>query len=181
MLYINTITLILQGVFSVHSSVYNGGSMRFRYEVGIITFIQFILLSLLGIANGLNSIVSTCASDSHDCVSNLIVSLIFFIITAAWFAFIWILGYQVQERRSSGWAAMLIGAEAVVSLIALFNAMHHTDWLSLSTSIIDLVLALWVILLVLMLVWSGGSPIKRSAPRTAAGRPRRRRRPTSNQ
>src|SRR5689334_24419757 len=101
--------------------------MRFRYETGVITLVQFILLSLLGIANGLNSIVSTCRATGHDCISNMIVSLIFFIITTAWFAFIWILGYAAQERRSRRLAQMLIAAEVAIALIALFNARHHTD------------------------------------------------------
>jgi hypothetical protein len=149
-------------------------SMRFRYELGIITLIQFILLSLLGIANGLNSIVTTCHNTGRDCISNLIVSLIFFIITVAWFAFIWILGYTVQERRSKRLAQVLIAAEALIALIALFNAKHHTDWLSLITSIIDLTLAVWVIWLAFRLIRSGGG-------RTVTRQPgRRRRRPTTN-
>lgn len=152
------------------------GSMRFRYEVGIITFVQFVLLSLLGIANGLNSIVSTCHADGHDCISNLIVSLIFFIITAAWFAFIWILGYTAQERRSKRLCQLLIAAEAMVALIAYFNARHHTDWLSLSTSLIDLLLALWVITLAFRLMRAGGGRVV--ARQRGAGRARRRRSPT---
>lgn len=133
--------------------------MRFKYETGVITLVQFIVLSLLGIANGLNSIVSTCRSTSSDCISNLIVSLIFFILTAAWFAFIWILGAAAQERRSRRLAQALIAAEALIALVALFNAKHHTDWLSLGTSLIDLFLAIWVITLAFRLMRSGGSRI----------------------
>ena len=146
--------------------------MRFRYETGIITLVQFILLSLLGIANGLNSIVTTCHNTGRDCISNLIVSLIFFIITTAWFAFIWILGYTAQERRSKRLAQVLIAAEAMIALIAYFNARHHTDWLSLGTSIIDLILAVWVITLAVRLMRSGGGRVV--APQH---RGRRRRRP----
>lgn len=149
-------------------------NMRFRYELGIVTLIQFILLSLLGIANGLNSIVTTCHNTGRDCISNLIVSLIFFIITVAWFAFIWILGYTAQERRSKRLAQLLIAAEALIALVALFNAKHHTDWLSLMTSVIDLVLAVWVIWLAFRLIRAGGG-------RTVARQPgRRRRRPTTS-
>lgn len=149
--------------------------MRFRYETGAITLVQFIVLSLLGIANGLNSIVTTCHADGHDCISNLIVSLIFFIITATWFAFIWILGYTAQERRSKRLAQALIAAEAMIALIAYFNARHHTDWLSLLTSLIDLILAIWVITLAFRLMRAkGGRVVARQHGR------RRRRSPTTD-
>lgn len=149
--------------------------MKFKYETGIITLVQFILLSLLGIANGLNSIVTTCHASGRDCISNTIVSLIFFIITTAWFAFIWILGYTAQERRSRRLAQALIAAEAMIALIAFFNARHHTDWLSLSTSLIDLILAVWVITLAIRLMRSGGGRV------VAKQHGRRRRRPTAGQ
>jgi hypothetical protein len=153
--------------------------MRFKYETGIITLVQFILLSLLGIANGLNSIVTTCHNTGRDCISNTIVSLIFFIITTAWFAFIWILGYTAQERRSRRLAQVLIAAEAMIALIAYFNARHHTDWLSLSTSLIDLILAVWVITLAIRLMRAGGGRVV-TKQRGVAGRSRRRRPPTTD-
>ncbi len=155
--------------------------MKVRYGTGFATLVQFILLSLLGIANGLNSIVTTCHNTGRDCISNLIVSLIFFIITAAWFAFIWILGYTAQERRSKRLAQLLVAAELLIAMVAYFNARHHTDALSLVTSLIDLALAFWIIILAILLIRSigrGGS--QRPAPASSgAGRPRRRRRPTT--
>ncbi|HVI60769.1 MAG TPA: hypothetical protein VM535_01290, partial [Candidatus Saccharimonadales bacterium] len=109
-----------------------------------------------------------------DCISNLIVSLIFFILTTAWFGFIWILGYSAQERRSRRLAQVLIAAESLIALIAFFNARHHTDWLSLSTSVIDLVLAVWVIALAFRLMRAGGGRVV-ARQRGASGRARRRR------
>lgn len=147
--------------------------MKFRYETAVVTLIQFITLSLLGIANGLNSIVTTCHADGNDCISNMIVSLIFFIVTVGWFAFIWILGYTAQERRSRRLAQALIAAEALIALVAFFNARHHTDLLSLATSIVDLILAVWIISLAFRLMRSGGGRI------VSKQRPRKRRRPTA--
>jgi hypothetical protein len=147
--------------------------MKFKYETGVITLVQFILLSLLGIANGLNSIVTTCHASGNDCISNMIVSLIYFILTTAWFAFIWILGYTVQDRRSRRLAQVLIAAEALIGLIALFNARHHTDVLGLATSVIDLVLAVWVITLAFRLMRAGGGRV------VTKQRGRQRRRPTA--
>ena len=156
---------------------YNTLGMRFKYETGILTFVQFVSLSLLGIANGLNSIITTCVhqSTSGDCVSNMLVSIIFFIITTLWFAFIWMLGYMAQERRSPILAQVLILMEIFIALIALFNAKHHSDLLSLFTSLVDLTLAVWIILLAWRLMSAkGGRVVSRQ-------RPRKRRRPTVDQ
>ncbi|HVA10961.1 MAG TPA: hypothetical protein VNG32_02220 [Candidatus Dormibacteraeota bacterium] len=133
--------------------------MRLTYQTGIATFIQFITLSLLGIANGANSVVTTCRHDSTNCVSNLIVSLIFFLLTAAWFGVVWVLGYTAQERRSRRLAQLLIAAEGFIALIALFNAKHHTDLLSLATSLLDLCLAVWIIILAFRLMRAGGARV----------------------
>ncbi len=162
---------------NAHVYVYNKYSMRLKYETGILTFIQFVTLSLLGIVNGLNSIITTCVhqSTSNDCVSNMLVSIIFFILTTIWFALIWVLGYQAQERRSRRLAQLLIAMEAFIALIAFFNAKHHSDLLSLFTSLLDLVLAVWIIVLAVRLMRAkGGRVVSRQRPR------QRRRRPTQD-
>ena len=133
--------------------------MIFKYQVGVITLAQFVSLSLLGIANGLNSIISTCKANEGDCASNTLVSLIFFLLTAGWFAFIWVLGYTAQERRSKRLAQVLICAETLIALVALFNAKHHTDLLGLGTSLIDLFLATWVIILAFRLMRADGGRV----------------------
>lgn len=144
--------------------------MKLKYQTAIATLIQFITLSFLGIANGVNSVVTTCRHDGGDCISNLIVSIIFFILTAAWFGGLWILGAIAQERRSRRLAFLLMGAEGLVALIAYFNAKHYTDALGLATSLADLVLALWIITLAYRLMRAEGRRI------TSSGRKRQRRR-----
>ena len=133
--------------------------MKLTYETAIATFVQFVALSLLNIANGTNSVITTCRSDGSNCVSNLIVSLIFFLLVTGWFAAVWLLGYMAQERRSRRLAQLLIIVEACVALVALFNAKHHTDALSLATSLIDLALAIWVITLAYRLMRAGGGRV----------------------
>ncbi len=132
--------------------------MKFTYETGIATLVQFVALSFLGIANGLNSVVTTCHS-GKDCVSNLLVSIIFFILTAVWFGCVWLLGYFAQHKRSKRLAQLLICAEALIGLVAAFNAKHHTDVLGLTTSLADLVLAIWVISLAFRLMRADGKRI----------------------
>lgn len=145
--------------------------MKLRYQTGIATMIQFITLSFLGLANGANSVVTTCRHDSTDCVSNLIVSIIFFMLTALWFGAVWVLGAMAQETRNKRLALLLIAAEGFIALIASFNAKHHTDLLGLATSMVDLALAAWVMLLAWRLMRSEGKRI------TAGGGRRRRRKP----
>lgn len=147
--------------------------MKLTYQTGIAAFIQFVILSFLGIANGANSVVTTCRHDSTNCVSNLIVSLIFFMLTVAWFAAVWLLAYMAQENRSRRLAQLLICAEGLIGLIALFNARHHTDILSLLTSLIDLGLAIWVAWLAFRLMRAGGGRVvarqrRRRSPKKSA-------------
>ncbi|HVX48044.1 MAG TPA: hypothetical protein VHA05_01675 [Candidatus Saccharimonadales bacterium] len=149
--------------------------MLFKYEVGIIAFAQFIILSLLSLANGLNSIISTCVSSRGQCVENMIPSIILFILTAAWFAVVWVLAYTVQERRGRKLTTVLLGAEFIIAMVALFSIMHHNDWLSLVTSAIDLLLALWVMLLAARIWLAGDSRVV--SRRRIRSRARARRKP----
>jgi len=118
-------------------------SIKLKYETAVATLIQFVVLTLLNIATGITSVVSTWHSDRPNFVSNLLSSLVFFLLIALWFGFIWILGYAAQDRRSKHLARLLIAAEALIALVALFNIKHHNSGLGLVTSLIDLALALW--------------------------------------
>ena len=65
-----------------------------------------------------------------------------------------------------------MGAEGLVAKIALFNARNHVDLLGLTTSVIDLTLAIWVIILAFRLLRAKGGRLVVKQPR--------RRRPTSS-
>lgn len=142
--------------------------MKLPQDTAVATFIQFIVLSLLNIANGANSIIVTCHKSSSDCSNNIISSLVFFILLVIWFALVWQLGYWAQETRSRKLAFLLICAEGMIALIAYFNAKHHNNFLELATSMIDLVLALWIIYLAVRL-WRAGD--KRLVARQRRRRP----------
>ena len=133
--------------------------MKLTYQTSIATFIQFIALFFLNIGTGAVSVVSKCTDQSGDCISNLLVSLIFFMLITFWFGFIWILGYTAQERRSKKLAQLLIACEILIALVALFNAVHRTDPLSLATSLIDFGLSIWVIVLAYRLMNAHGGRI----------------------
>lgn len=149
--------------------------MKLTYETGTATLIQFIVLSLLNIATGTHSVIATCANDHSNCVSNLIVSIVFYILIVGWFATVSALGFAAQLRRSKRLAQLLICAEGLIALVALFNIKlnlaHGHDALTLITSITDLVLALWISLLAFRLMRAKGGRV------VARSRVRQRRRP----
>jgi len=152
-------------LYHVARGTCHNSGMKLKYETAVATFIQFVTLSFLNMATGLNSVVTTCHKEGQDCISNLIVSIIFWMLVTLWFGFVWLLGYIAQDRRSKRLAQLLIAAEGFIALIAYFNAKHHTDFLSLATSIIDLLLAVWVITLAFRLMRSGGKRITKQRQR----------------
>ena len=141
--------------------------MKLTYQTAIGTLIQFVSLSFLTFLNEANSVVTTCHSNGSDCSSNLISSLLFFVVAASWFGAVWLLGAAAQESRSRRLAQLLILTELLIAVIALFNAKHHTDILSLFTSLVDILLAIWIISLAFRLMRAGGSRIvNRQRPRS---------------
>lgn len=146
--------------------------MKLTYETGIATFAQFIVVSLLNILTGTSSIVTTCHSKGQNCLTNSLSSVGYFMLIVIWFGMIWILGYFAQKRRSSRLSFLLIGAEVLITVIALFNANHnHKDLLGLITSLIDAGFGLWVALLAVRLLRARGGRI------VASERSRKRNRP----
>lgn len=148
--------------------------MFLHFKTGMVTFIQFISLSLFGIANCIESIVTTCNKHGDSCLSNSISSVVFFMLTVLWFGCVWITGYLAQEWRSRWLALCLIAVELAISVVALFQAKHHQTTLNLTTSLVDLTLAFWVIVVAIKQVLSKGGRV------VASERSRRRRNhPTS--
>jgi hypothetical protein len=149
--------------------------MKLTYETATATLIQFMVLGLLNIANSIYSIVTTCHHPGGDCVGNMFSSLIFYIFITGWFGVLCVLGYLAQDRRSRRLALLLIMAEAAVTLVALFNIKlnlkYHSGMLSLVTSFVDMVLAVWIINLAFRLMQAGAGRVG------ARQRARRRRRP----
>ena len=143
-----------------------------KYQVSTIALIQFIAMSLFGIANAINSIVVACKANDGSCGSSTFTSLVYFLLIVGWFAVLWVLAFTAQQTRSRKLAFLLMGAEGLVAMIALFNANNHVDLLGLVTSVVDLVLAIWIILLAMRLLHAGNT-------RLVVKQPRRRRRKNS--
>ena len=145
--------------------------MKLTFETGIATQVQFIIISLLNIATQITSAVTVCHAKKDSCLTSTFSSTGYFMAIVLWFGIIWMIGYMAQQRRSRKLSICLIGAEFLVFIVAISNARHHTDILGLVTSIIDVLLAVWVISLAVRLMVAGKRRI------VASERTRRRHRP----
>jgi len=132
---------------------------KLKYETSIVTFIQFITMSLLYFLINIGSIITNCSGHSYNCVSNSISSITFSIITILAFSMVWLLGYFVQNRRNRRLAVLLIVIESGIFIVELLDAHNFPNILSLFTSLLDALLALWVITLAVRLYLAKGGRI----------------------
>lgn len=144
------------------------------YETSVATLIQFIISSFFVLFSQIGSSATSCVKDGNDCVTNIITSIIFFILTAIFFGCVWLIGLAAQERRSKRLAQLLICAEGLICLAALFSLklnVHSHNIIGVIASFGSLVLSVWVISLAFRLMRAGGSRVVN----------RRRRRPSASE
>lgn len=133
--------------------------MLLKYETGIATFIQFVVLSLLNIINVVGSTVSQCGTGHSDCVWGAFANMVFIILIVLWFGFLWVLGFAAQDRRSKRLAQALILAECMVAIVALFNFKHGHETFARLTSLFNLIMAVYVILLAFRIARAKGGRV----------------------
>ena len=133
--------------------------MKLTKKVGVATFIQFGVISLLSIPASLNSIVTTCSADKSDCLSNALTSVILYVLIVGWFGAVAATGYALQEKRKTWIGVVLIFAEFFIGFFAYINARGHTDPLSLVTSIVDIILAVWIAFLAFRVIRKRGGRV----------------------
>jgi hypothetical protein len=151
--------------------------VKLRYETGTATLIHFIVMMLFGFVNGFATIFNECKdTDAISCVQSSGITLIFVLLLAGWFGFLAMLGFAAQEQRSHKLARVLMCAEAMVLVVALFNIKHFNSGsntiLELLNSLADAAFAVWIIMLAFRLSRAKGGRI--TARHTAVKRPRRR-------
>lgn len=148
--------------------------MKLTYETGTATLIQFITLGMLNILTGLDSIIQTCRHDGTNCLENVFTSFVFYILIVGWFGIVCVIGYAAEQKRSRRLAQLLILAEIMIAFVAFFNIRlnlkYHNGFLTLITSLADLVLAIWIITLAYRLMKAGSGRVV-----TTKHRPRQRR------
>jgi len=148
--------------------------MKLRYETGIAAMAQFLVVVLLNFVGAIVSAIGSChdATSTYSCVSDVGIDLLYVILLAGWLGFIWVLAYAAQDRRDHRLATILMGAEAIILMVSLFNAKHYPNILGLITSLVDAAFAIWVIWLAFRLTRAKGG-------RITATIKTRRRRPTT--
>lgn len=148
-------------------------ALKLRYETGIATLIQFVVIMMLGFVGAIASVIDDCHNNGFSaCAPDTVVTFAYILLLAGWFGFLAMLGYAAQDQRSHKIARVLILAELLVVMIAVFNARHHPDILALLTSLADAALAIWVIILAFRLSRARGGRIV--AKQQTSTRPRRR-------
>ncbi len=147
--------------------------MKLRYETGVATLVQFIVMGMLNLLYAIFSSVHSCVK-GLECGSDTLLAIIYFVLISLWFGFVAILGYAAQDKRSKRLSQILIITEGLIALIALFNFKHYADYFGLVISIVDVAFAIWVIVLAFRLMRSGGGRI------TTSPRARARKRPTKS-
>lgn len=144
--------------------------MKLTYETGSATLVQFIVLGMMNILTGLDSIAQTCRHDSTNCLENVFTSFVFYVLIITWFGIVCVIGYAAEQKRSRRLAQLLILAEILIAFVAFFNIKlnlkYHNGWLSLMTSVADLILAIWIITLAYRLMKAGsGRVVASTKPR----------------
>src|ERR1700760_2273571 len=100
--------------------------MKIRYQTGVATLTQLIIMLLLNFINGVTSTISACTSND-GCLSNIVSSSLLIIVLAIWLMFLSMLGYAAQDKRSRAMARFLIMGEAFVALVAVFDIRHYPN------------------------------------------------------
>jgi cytochrome c biogenesis factor len=149
--------------------------MKLRYETGTATLIQLGVVTLLGFINQVGASVSSCLNDASECVGDSFVSLVFVILLGVWLGIVSTIGYAAEEKRSRRLAIVLIGCEFLIFMVAAFNARHTTNLFERLTSLTDLFIAIWIMVLAFRLARANGGRIvsrsRASAPTQARRRP----------
>lgn len=134
--------------------------MKLTYQTASATLIQFLIMTVLGMINCISSIITTCNSHSSSCSSNMISSIVLFILSVGWFGLILAFGYFAQKLRSHRFAAFLIFTELITVVVAgHFNFPRESGLLTKSTSLFDVLIGLVVIYLAIQVLLARGHRI----------------------
>lgn len=136
-------------------------ALKLKYETGIATSIQFVVVSILNLIDGVVSSVSQCTNGSGGCFGDVVLAMLYFLVISIWFGALWLAGFAAQDRRSKRIALFLIGGEGLVFLASVYNLTHHnTSLINSATSFVDLVLSVWVAFLAFRLMRAKGGRIR---------------------
>ncbi len=135
--------------------------VKLKYETGVAATVQFIALTILNFISGADSAIRQCVSGNGGCVSNIVLSVLYFMVITIWFGALWLAGYAAQDRRSKRICQLLIMAEGLVALIGLFEMTRTTtSLLGKLIALIELVTAVWISWLAFKIMRAKGGRIR---------------------
>lgn len=118
-----------------------------NHNVSHAAFVQAVVVVVLSAVNGVYSGLTSCfGSDQKDCATNSALAVVLVILAIVWFGFLAALAYAAWIRRTTSLIVLFIILEIIVAgAIYVIDIRHHDNVLGLITSIIDLLLTLWVL------------------------------------
>jgi len=137
-------------------------AFKLPHETGSATTIQFITVTGLNLISSGYSTVQKCTTPGNgSCIGSMIPNLFLFIALAIMFGVIWLIGFIVQDRRSTKVAILLILAELLVLIIGLFDLMHNkTSIFGILLSLVEILSAIWIIYLASRLIRARGGRVR---------------------
>jgi hypothetical protein len=109
-------------------------------------FAQAVILIIVAAINGVYSGLSSCLSaNKADCAVNSVMAVILVLLMIAWFGFLAALAYAAWVRRTTPIIVMFIGAEFITCGLSLFDLKLQDSWVGILTSLIFLIVSLFVL------------------------------------
>lgn len=117
-----------------------------NHNVSHATFIQAVVVIVLTAVNGVYSGLTSClGADKADCTTNSVLAVILVILAIIWFGFLSAMSYAAWVRRTTALIVLFAALEAITGGVSAFDLIHFDNAIGLITSLIDLLLALWVL------------------------------------
>ncbi len=136
--------------------------IKLKYETGIATTVQLIVVTIFNIINGTASSIDQCTNNSGNCVSNIVLSLLYFLVLSVGFFVLWLIGMEAQDKRSKRLAQLLILGELAIAGISIFDLTHQDPSITgRMSSFVDGIFSIWVIILAVHLLRAKGGRVRK--------------------
>lgn len=117
-----------------------------NHNVSQATFTQAAIVIILTAINGIFSGLSSClGQDKADCTTNSVLAVVLVVLAIIWFGFLSALSYAAWIRRTTALIVIFILLEIITTGVSAFDLKHYDNVVGLITSLINLLVGLWVL------------------------------------
>ena len=135
--------------------------LKLKYETGVAVTIQFVAVTILNFVGGSITTIKDCTGNSTNCISNLVISVLYFGFLTLCFGFLWIVGFIAQDRRSIRLSKILIFIEGFVFLFGLYEFSHYSSSITKTIiGLVEIITAIWVSWLALRILRAKGGRVR---------------------